>query len=391
MLRNGLQQLGLAVAACLVTLLAFDLLAYFFAPASLTSFSLTYRSKPNFSYLKGYFRADPVMGFDIAPSQNRGHRQRVIGAGKVAATSSDLGCRSPQGLREVQAAADYTYFAGDSFTWGYVPADKTFVSVYAHESGKLALNCGVSATGQWHQLEKLRRTASAIGRFPSRVVVGFSPNDPEDDLWHLDRIVVLDTTVSLTEKVRLPAPLGLVRAGKKGEPSWTRRELSHESLVRKVQDENRMREGGTWRERLHGLLARHSLTHELLVHAKARHIYHHARARKLAAQKPHYESDPHTRPHREALKAWRDHARRHGYELLVVFIPELATWEQEDRRRERAEWMAYLDSLGVRHLDFRAAAEDRNLLAHTLYWPRDSHLNEEGNRVLGEWLARELP
>ena len=397
MLRSGLRQLGLVAAACLVSLLAFDVLAYLFAPASLTAFSATYKKEPAPPHMqgnmRGYFRADPVLSFDIAPNQDRGHRQPIAGAGTVAATSNDFGCRSRHGLREVREAGDYTYFAGDSFTWGFVSSDKTFASVYERQSGRLALNCGVSATGQWHQLEKLRKTARAIGRLPSRVIVGFWPNDPDDDLWHPDRTVVLDATVSGTERVTLPPPLGLVLAGKEGVPSWKRRKLSHESLVQKVQEARSAMRGGGPSDRLRAFLQRHSLTHQLLGHAegRAKDIYHLIRIRNSAAQRPHYEEDPYSRPHRQALKAWKNHAEKHGYELWVVLIPELRFWRQEARQQLRAEWMAHLDALGLRYLDFHAAAEALHIPPRTMYWRHDAHLNEEGNRILGEWLARELP
>ena len=391
---RGLVRPALAtLAACLIAVLLFDVLAWFFAPASLTGFAPSYRlSQTDRLDMEGYYRADPVMGFDIAPSQSGRHRQRVAGVGKVAAASNDLGCRDPRNLADLRQLRGYTYFAGDSFTWGYVPAARTFPRAYERASGNPALNCGVGATGQWQQLEKFRRTVAAIGQHPRQAVVARFQNDPAEDNWPTGRTVVLGLTVNSMEAVALPVPAGLRLAGRAAEarPTMRWRYIDPQVLERQV------RKHRAWKSsRIHWgnrMLLQHSLFYQMLYHA-AHAIRAPADPRPIpaASAPPHFLQDPHTRSHRAAIKAWRDDARKHGYQLTFVLLPHRGYLGNPPPAHEWAQVMHYLDTLGIPYLDFAGYARAKKLQVASLWHRHDAHLSEDGNRILGEWLAEQLP
>ena len=402
---------GLAtLAACLIAVLLFDVLAWFFAPASLTSFAPSYR-KPAHDPLSmaGYRRADPVLGHDIMPGQSGQHRLYVAGHGYVPASSNDLGCRDPRSLAEIRGLREYTYFAGDSFTWGFVRGDRSFPRAYERASGNPALNCGVAASGQWHQLEKFRRTVAAIGRHPERVVLGFYPNDLQDDLWH-PRYTVVRGMIGQTGAFALRTQArGLVLAGKAGMADPRGRDVIR---FRRFLGRGELEELALQAERLHASMPRKArswlLRHSLAWQVAARLATGDAAQPALeldvrgrygprgplppGAEGPprDYARDPYTRPHRQALKAWAEHAQTHGYELVVVLIP--VAWHLPHLPdREWRQILAYLDSLGMRRLDFLAEMQRRDLRKEQLYWRHDAHLSEDGNRILGEWLAQQFP
>ena len=386
----------LALAGCLAALLLFDVLAYFFAPASLTAFAPNYRAEPQRgSDMRGYHREDPVMGFDIAPNR-RGHSQHVNGVGSVPASSNDLGCRDPRSLADIRALDDYVYFAGDSYTWGLVASDHSFPRVYERASGNPSLNCGVIATGQWHQLEKFRRTAAAIGHLPSRVVIGHFPNDLLDDFWY----PTADTTTEPAKAVLRTQALGRTLAGKgpgnEGSVSWSPHGTTMHghsggqganqeagSILRSL-----YRKARPWL--LQFSLAFHLLRAALREPAAPTHplLTYKGQAKEALLD---YRHSPYTQPHREALRAWAEHARKHGYELAVVLILHRGWWGNPTARAWRQGVKGHLDALSIPHWDFFSHVEERELRPPELFWEQDSHLNERGNQVLGEWLARELP
>ena len=345
--------------------------------------------------MRGYHRKDPVMGFDIAPNQ-RGHRQQVHGVGGVPASSNDLGCRDPRDLAEIRALDDYVHFAGDSYTWGFVTPGHSFPRVYERESGRTSLNCGVIATGQWHQLEKFRRTAAAIGRLPSRVVIGHFPNDLLDDFWYPKA----DATTGPGKSVLRAQALGLTRAGKspgsEGGVSWSPRDAT---MHRHSGGQDANREAGSILQSLYRKvrpwfsqfsLAFHLLGAALREPAPPVHplLTYKGQAEEAIAN---YRHSPYTRPHREALKAWATHAQQHGYQLAVVLILHRGWWASPTARAWRQGVKGHLDSLSISHWDFVGHVQQRGLHLQDLFWEHDSHLNERGNQVLGEWLARELP
>ena len=381
---------ALALAGCLAALLLFDVLAYFLMPASLTTFAPDYRlPPPSLHNTRGYFRIDPVLGFDIAPNQPGHHRQHIPGHGLVSISSNDLGCRDPRDLAEVRALDDYVYFAGDSFTWGFSRESHAFPRIYERASGNPSLNCGAPSTGQFHQLEKFRRTVRAVGRLPFRVVIGHFPNDTRDDL-HPEPTKGLYWAPAVLQR----EAAGLLLAGRQKEgrrPSLRYRPAVVPQGGKPAEERPESSHGLQLLRRMHFFLAQHSLSY--LMARKAVQPKHPSLsvAARNTIRLGDYPRNPYTRPNRAALKAWAQHAEGQGYELAVVLIPQKELLGSHLSREWREGVKGLLDSLGVRHLDFAGHVEDRGISPDSLYWEHEAHMNEHGNQVLGEWLARELP
>ena len=404
----------LVLASCLAALVAFDVLAYFFLPASLTTFAPDYRQQQPYRLLppearlgmQGYYRADPVLGFDIVPNQQGGHILYIPGAGSAPFASNDLGCRDPRNLADLRqmggGGGGYIYFAGDSFTMGHVRETHGFPRVYERASGNPSLNCGVGATGQRHQLEKFRRTVRAIGRYPRLVVIGLFVNDMVDDVWYPGiTIISHGFLVSLHRHVHRPGARGLALAGK--EPAaqewiswfWRTRDVEREYEEWRRRQERLKNPSPTqrfhhWRWKAQ---KRYSLLYNLWrpVPKPKKPNTASLPTDPVAALMLRYRQNPYNRSHREALRVWAHHAKEHGYRLAAVLIPAKSLLGSRRSRDWRAEVRGYLTSLDVPVLDFADHIEAEGLRVQDLYWQYDGHLDENGNRILGEWLARELP
>ena len=398
--RTGL----LVLASCLAAALAFDVLAYFFLPASLAGFAPNYRLPPRMlENTRGYYRADPAMGADIVPSPPPHLRRLIPGVGMVSVTANDLGCRDPRSLADIRRLQDYTYFAGDSFTWGFTRASHSFPRAYERASGNPALNCGVGGTGQWHQLQKFRKTAAAVGRYPRLVVIGLFSNDMADDVWHPEYAVVQGLRAAAHRPVHRPSALGPTLAGKAtAAPEhfpWFWRPADLERLAERFRWLQGQKSAlDTFHTKRRAFLERHSLLYQICLRMRTcgepaflqEPALLEERAR-MEATMPHYLHSPYTRPNREALRAWARHARQHGYRLTAVLIPDKHLLGSRLSRGWREGLRAHLAALGIPHLDFAEHILAGGLQPQDLYLRHDDHLSEDGNRVLGEWLAEQLP
>jgi hypothetical protein len=169
-----------------VTILFFDLISYFLLPARIvrvfppyrfdesakTTDIISRRAKPA---RQPYYVAHPERGFDIGAER---HSYNVTETERYAISSNELGCFDKPWK---QTSEDYIYLAGDSFSWGMAPLEKTFGFLFEAATGILTAKCGVSHTGQLHQFSKFIEVTSKIGRLPKRVVVGYYVNDFAND------------------------------------------------------------------------------------------------------------------------------------------------------------------------------------------------------------------
>ncbi|MGH8168305.1 MAG: alginate O-acetyltransferase AlgX-related protein [Woeseiaceae bacterium] len=386
--------LQVLVAICVVVL--FDTAAYLFLPKDAVRFAPKYRQKEVraerngllsqvYDYPKGYFRADVQLGFDIAA--NVGTSRYAIGDSTFDIFSNSLGCfdRNEPSVR----SSEYVYFAGDSFTWGYARYEKKFATVYEARTGRVSLKCGVTHTGQRHQYRKFSRIAQALGRYPTRVFVGYFINDPANDFAHPHSTVIdgfLVDVVELKNGALVQRNLGKIA----------------EAIHNAQNGKNAAAHSGakSVTRRLREFLRRYSLTAHLMVNAVIQVKYLAKIYLIPGASKSFYESSRQfdfeksylhhavTAANREAIKQWANDAKANGYELVFVLIPPKHSFDDIDYYRSLR---AFLSSLEISYLDLTEAFRTAKKTESELYWGKDLHWNDEGNEFVGKLLAERFP
>lgn len=373
------QQLGL----CTAVVLALDIAMYHLMPAAIARTLPGYRWMAGFESSGGtalmprdYMMSHPDRGIDIRPSASGMHR--VEGRSyKVWANS--LGCFDWQ---RQDIPARYTYFAGDSFTWGFAPFDTKFGTIYEASTGRVSLKCGVTHTGQAHQFSKFQDVIGAVGHAPGHVIVGYVSNDPLNDDAHPHSTVFEGMVVDHTY---FDPNFNLAKVNQE----WLRGQVVANLKTRPVLDA------------IGNLLRRYSATSQVLFKAwqvLRRTPMHPTISYNGALLSSIYSGEPRIitngvldvanarfAANKKAILAWRDHARTHGYRLTFVLIPPpghhaSTTFFQAMR--------AFLSSEQVEHLDLTDAFRQSGLRPGEIYWPKDGHFSINGNRIVGDILAQ---
>ena len=139
-------------------------------------------------YPRYYFQEDSIKGFDIRkklkpltvstkPSESEPYE--IWG--------NSLGCFDEEPPKDKQYSI---YLAGDSFTWGYSPYSDKFGTLIEKSLNKKVAKCGVTHTGQAHQLQKLKEFRAAAGHQPKTVIVNVYYNDIDNDFSYPHSTVI---------------------------------------------------------------------------------------------------------------------------------------------------------------------------------------------------------
>lgn len=366
-----------------------DIVAYAALPNSIAWKFYEYRLNRDIKgaklgYPQGYFVEHPSRGFDIGPDRRAVHEFTEL---KYSIWSNALGCFDRDWPNVPQ---NYTYFAGDSFTWGYTPYEQKFATLFEKATGKPSVKCGVSASGTRHQFEKFKEVTRRIGHLPSQVIVSFFSNDIGDDYVFPHQRIVDGWLVS---GVFVDSKLALVKT----DMAWTRQLLAG-SLANPPQ---RM----TCTNSLSGQLKCYSATFNVLLAARdsvrppmqrpleaevldyrGRAVQHSMSLDRyyLAGGKLSYRDNPVTAPHRATIAAWREHAAAHRYKLSLALIPPPGTLASGDIHKELREHL--IDS-GIGVVDLAQEFQRRGLQNHDVYWRYDGHLSVRGNGIVADVLT----
>ena len=315
-------------------------------------------------YPRGYFVADEVKGFDIA----KAHQPMAVNsippeAGEYNIWSNDLGCFDDP---ERPASPYAVYLAGDSQTWGYSPFAAKFGSLLQERLGQPVAKCGVTHTGQRHQFEKFLEVSAQLGYFPPVVVVNVVPNDLTNDYLFPE---ATEIDGYLVNQARL--------AGDSSDsPSQVR--TSRDDLLEAYRN---FRSGLSQSRLWKALDPRHYFASAVLA---AEALKRWSSPVQEPESAPVYAIDSALgTPNRQVFKAWAEHSRQHGYQLIVAS----ATME---RPGFYAPLGAFLKGLNIPFWDFSAVANEKGFQPGDVRWQRDGHFNFSGNALYAEFLAEKL-
>jgi len=225
--------------------------------------------------------------------------------------SNDYGCFDRHTLAEVRRAKSYTYFAGDSFAWGYGNYDQNIPTTYEKISHQFTVKCGIPHSGQKHQYEKFQQIVKLIGKYPKRVILTFYENDVANDYAYPHTTVIEGYEVDIYSFN--PSEFKLI----------PRDMLKIERSVRAaIQPENL-----NTKDKIATWLDKHSITWNLFKFAanktqevKNGNIYDIGEGVNFGKNGGYANADV-SRKNRDAIDLWVGDAQRHGYELIFILIP----------------------------------------------------------------------
>lgn len=373
--------MGLSIG---VTLLLFDLAAFHLLPHRLVEQFPEYRKSTlprgfagRGSYPQHYFVEDPVTGFDIGPNRTGQH---WVEGETFEIWSNALGCYDEDHDR----ARDYVYLVGDSYTWGYAPYEEKFGKLLQDSAGWPVYKCGVTHTGQRHQLEKLLRIEQEVGRAPVAMITMWYLNDIANDHYFPHTTVIegwqVDTVATAADGTAIPQDRALLAARVKQRikdfenapppvPPYLRDQLLNYSLTlnlvrwcwhRLFPKAENAPVGGT-------VTGASDLgtVYDVEIERDGRLYY---RANPVAAE------------NKAALLELKQHAHDVGALFAVLIIPPR---EHTTDPKWHAEVHEFLDANGISYIDLATEFAEGGENADTVFL-MDGHFNRHGNRVVAE-------
>lgn len=308
------------------------------------------------AYPRGYFVANDDHGFDIKP--NFPPTPFNFQAEHMEIFSNGYGCLD----RNTTITSPYVMVLGDSFAWGYAAYESKWGTQLEQLIGTTVAKCGVTHSGQKHELAKGKAVAAAIGAPPRLVVVSYYVNDPIDDLLYpqatviegylTDQIRLVDGKVVKLERAELEKRY---HAWVTGDPSGANPDMPKERP---------------------GLLRQNSVVVSLFTRLARDAADRRSRgAVDALAVTANLEGI-------DALKAWTDSI---GARLLFLMIPPVAL-----KHVYYAPVMAHLDEKKIDYLDLYPPFKTHADASEKFYYASDAHLTPEGNRYAGALLADEV-
>jgi len=392
-----LKMLLLQASLAAGTLFCIDIASFFFLPAHLAANLHEYRVSAQAPsaiggrerYPKDYFVSHPTRGMDIGANHRAVHELETL---RYPIWSNRFGCFD----RDWPAVpTGYAYFAGDSFTWGYAAFEEKFATIFEAKTGKPALKCGVTHTGQRHQFDKFREVVKLVGHFPSRVIVGYFVNDIANDYAHPHSTVVDGWQV---DDVYLDINMDKVHV----DQSWISQQIAA-SLAAPPPP--------SMASQFIQVARRYSLTMQMLsmltrdirrnisqaikpgaVNTRV-YLYKNQEIRWIYSLLETYfdpgplkfQGNHYADPNRTALLDWKRHSLENKYELSILLIPDKDHWGKSSLYQEVR---SFLKENNIDYLDLTEVALLQQIKAEEVYWRTDGHFSPAGNHLVAEELIK---
>ncbi len=362
-------KLSQLTAISISLLILVDLVCYIVIPSNLTRMFFFYRKNLTTPHAArrsppGLFEAHSLRGLDLAPSKyNLKHEVEGL---SISVFTNELGCFDDLSIKDLGGLKRFDYFAGDSFTWGFLPFEKNFPSLFEHLSKRKALKCGVSHTGQLHQFSKFKEITKKINRYPENVFVGYFVNDPANDHAYPHSTVVNNYDVDT---------VGV----KANDVDLIQRDL------KLIQSQIEDWEKKTISSQFHNWLRGHSIWFNLYLHfTQTRSFY---RLQFSYNHQNNYIKNPLTKKNREALINWAKDSVDNKYKLTLILIPDKF---QPLKPNPYADFEVFLKAHKISYINLAIEMLKRSTPHRQLYWKKDSHFNELGAEFVAKILSESI-
>lgn len=388
-IKYSLQQLILIIG----TISVVDVVAYnFFKEPIQTSYFVSYGMEVR-EFGRGYpryhFRSDPNRGFDIRKNFQTTTARNPPEYGTYKVWGNSYGCFDKERKFNKTKHENVIYLAGDSVTWGYTQFEKKFGSILGRELAVPVMSCGVTHTGQRHQFFKFKSLLEQLKITPKVVVVTYVPNDVENDYFFPHTTVIDGYQIENIE----------ICKSNKGI-NWER--ISDQNLINEYQNfltdnSNSMR----------NIIRQYSLTANIFwrlykeFKQSFTDAYYGNRVNienfegcvrglsvKLLGYEPaDYAESNISKPNRETMEAWAQHARDNDYHLIYAFFRHKDPNERKVSEYAQ-QFAATLDNIII--ADFDEYTRRNGIETEKLYFKFDGHFSEFGNQVFSEFLNQVL-
>lgn len=380
MMRKLLVNTALIVGSLVVALILAEGVLHFTPYATLPA---------RYSYPAGYFVADDELGYDIG--RGVGPLMHQFAEHPYPVFSNRLGCFD----HERAVPEGYVLVVGDSFAWGYTPLELKWTTLLEQQSGQFILKCGVTGYGTRQELLKAKRVVAEVGKNPRLIILLYSYNDLNDDLYFPQRTVygdgylvsTRDGSNLLTGEVQsMTAEQIRKRYAKYVAGSWSQRVdelLAHSVLYRLwLMPRPGLRE---WKKELKQALGISkpedvSPTTVKTMPARMQGTYSVPLHEYLATtDRPWFNQL--LEQHAASLRSFADYARSLGARLVVVDVKGTLA---DPRFQALQAYLAAAD--GAFYLNLAEAYPQQSLWRHDLHWNIEG--NREVARVLHQYLSR---
>ena len=368
-------------AIVLVTLLFFDI-GMWFSPWRFEIFR-QYKLGPrppsaaDSMYRRYYHSNSEQRGFDITPDFPRSEHLIEFENFSYPIWANRLGCFD----RNADVPSEpYIYVAGDSHTWGFAKYENKWATILERRVRIPVLKCGVTHSGQFHQLSKMKEIVNS--NKPKTIIVGFFENDLANDYFFphshivdgyiVDDVGIVDGAVKRKSVAELQSAFEEKVRANTIQPSPKPIDLIKEVIRRHSLTYNVFSE--LWQPRNAQQGSRAIAT----VYSSFDYIN---RPQIVKAEQQvvlSYLDNEYAGPNRVAIKEFRDYSSGIGAKLIFMLIPPKRHHTNTSYYGQVRE---YLQGLGIQYLDLSYAFERGE--SGRYYWEVDGHLNELGNEFAG--------
>lgn len=345
-----------------ILIIAFSVLA-FDAVAYISGVKETYfpTIEGRLRYPDGYFMADQTLGHDIKPNHPpvefdwRDHKAMVF--------SNQYGCFD----KNETYTKPLIYVAGDSTAWGYSDYDKKYGTLIEKDTGITVAKCGVTHTGQKHQLQKLKNWIAKTGLTPDIVLMVWVSNDPVNDFLYPQSTVIRDKFVDQViissddngNAVRRHIPEIDARIAKYEKQQETKGDSTNYTIT----------------SRVISLLKEYSTSANIARDLLRKYIG--TSLRQTIQQKKKIDLSPQLKQaNYTAINEFIRFAEEN--DITLVFLAYSA---QHHKIKDAYE---YLQSQNQHVINLADYIQDNGYAPHELRWQIDGHPNHEGNRVMAD-------
>jgi hypothetical protein len=339
-------------------------------------------------YLRNYYQADLVDGYDIKPNA-KSRAVSVDNRLEYQIWSNALGCFD----EPYHGEKSFILLVGDSFTHSFAPYQDKWGTKIEKLLHYRVLKCGVTGYGTHQELDKARKIIKLVKHKPRLIIVGYFWNDLYDD-FHFPNLTVVDGY--------------LIPAGRFKDPKT--RKLIPAKLAKKYTLREKLFSGTyplSWGDMIRCFLDRHLIIVNLINEAAMRLFpgkqINYADSLKFLAFEPESKTREVWQKNFHNLTAFKNLAAANQANLLIVIIPTnlqvypfLAPHPGIDLERPNRILTRFLKAQGIAYLDLlpllRTYADEtpRSGLRpdKDLYWEHNSHWDIKGEHLVGLLVSR---
>ena len=341
-------------------------------------------------YPKGHFTADKLKGFDIKKDSEKVLAQLPNEIPPYPVWGNNIGCFD----YEIEKNEKYDiYLAGDSHTWGYAPIENKFGTFLEEETEINVAACGVTHTGQIHQLKKFREIIKTLGYIPKYVIVNRDFNDIDNDYWHPHTTIINGYQVDNIKIIKADNKLSF-------------KKISYEEL--KEKQDLKISQSSNYRLGVYDP-RKYSFTAVLLIEnfykpiknlsfkkysncsMKNTGIYYFSNCFPIKSLNYNLNSEI-LEPNKSAILEWIKHSKENNYKLIFS-DSNVSNFSLKGDNKQifSKNFCKFIKKNGGECFEFREYLNKINLKStKKIIWQKDAHLNFYGNKLYAEHLIEIL-